>query len=182
MDSSRRVCSAKLAGGLDNGIRRLVQNPGKILKPYIKNGMTVFDLGCGPGFFSVAAAELVGAAGQVIAADLQEEMLEIVRNKIRNTKYEARIKLHKCEESRIGFSGQVDFLLAIYMVHEVPNQETLFKEVKSILKPGGKALIVEPKFHVPKKAFEETEGIVKKCGFKIIDRPEVFVSRAIIIV
>lgn len=40
-----RVCPVELAGGLDNKIRRLFQNPYKILKPYIEPGMKVFELG-----------------------------------------------------------------------------------------------------------------------------------------
>ena len=67
------------------------------------------------------------------------------------------------------------------MVHEVPNQEILFKEIKSILKPNGKALIVEPKFHVSKTTFEETEKVVKKIGFEVIERPKLFMSRAVVL-
>lgn len=67
------------------------------------------------------------------------------------------------------------------MVHEVPNQESLFKEIKSILKPDGKALIVEPKFHVSKKEFEETEELLEKLGFEVIERPKIFISRAIVL-
>jgi ubiquinone/menaquinone biosynthesis C-methylase UbiE len=142
--------------------------------------MTIVDLGCGPGFFSIAAAEMVGATGKVIAVDLQEGMLSKVRNKIKGTKIEKRIKLHKCEESKIGVSDKVNFLLAFYMVHEVPNQESFFKEIQSILKSNGKTLIVEPKFHVSKKAFEETEELVRKLGFEVIERPKIFINRAMV--
>lgn len=181
MANNKGVCPTEIAGGLDNRFRRLFQNPHKILERHIRKGMTIVDLGCGPGFFSIAAAELVGAKGKVIAVDLQDGMLSKVSNKIKGTKIEKRIKLHKCEESRIGVSDKVDFLLAFYMVHEVPNQESLFKEIKSILKPDGKALIVEPKFHVSKKAFEETEELAKKFGFEVIERPKLFISRSIVL-
>lgn len=46
-----RVCPVELAGSLDNKIRKWFQNPQKILAPYIKEGMKVLDIGCGPGFF-----------------------------------------------------------------------------------------------------------------------------------
>jgi ubiquinone/menaquinone biosynthesis C-methylase UbiE len=71
-----RVCPVSLAGGLDNKIRRWLQNPRKILAPYIQEGMTVLDIGCGPGFFSIEMAQLVGKSGKVFAADLQEGMLQ----------------------------------------------------------------------------------------------------------
>ena len=181
MANNKGVCPTEIAGGLDNRFRRLFQNPHKILEHYIQKGMTILDLGCGPGFFSIAAAELVGAKGKVIAVDLQEGMLSKVSNNVKGTKIEKRIKLHKCGESKISVSDKVDFLLAFYMVHEVPNKEGLFKEIKSILKPDGKALIVEPKFHVSKKAFEETEELVRKIGFEVIEQPKIFFSRAIVL-
>ena len=53
-----RVCPVEIAGGLDNRVRRWIQNPRKILSPYIKVGMKVMDIGCGPGFFSNEMAEM----------------------------------------------------------------------------------------------------------------------------
>jgi ubiquinone/menaquinone biosynthesis C-methylase UbiE len=91
-----RVCSVERAGSLDNRIRRWIQDPQKILRPYIEEGMTVLDLGCGPGHFSIALAQMVGKSGRVIAADLQEEMLQKLRDKIQGTELEERITLHKC--------------------------------------------------------------------------------------
>ena len=67
------------------------------------------------------------------------------------------------------------------MVHEVPDHERLFEELKSILKPGGKIYIIEPKFHVSGSAFEKMTGLLKKAGFDIVDRPKVFFSRAILL-
>jgi len=67
------------------------------------------------------------------------------------------------------------------MVHEVPDHERLFKELKLILKPGGKMYIIEPKFHVSKNAFENMTTLIKQNGFEIIDRPKVFFSRSILL-
>jgi ubiquinone/menaquinone biosynthesis C-methylase UbiE len=74
-DGKNRVCPTAIAGYLDNRFRRWFQNPRKILGPYIKEGMTVLDLGCGPGFFSIDIAQMVGKSGRVIASDLQVGML-----------------------------------------------------------------------------------------------------------
>ncbi|MCP4372916.1 MAG: SAM-dependent methyltransferase, partial [Deltaproteobacteria bacterium] len=57
---NNRICPVERAGSLDSRIRRWLQNPQKILKPYIKEGMTVLDVGCGPGFFSIDMAQMVG--------------------------------------------------------------------------------------------------------------------------
>jgi ubiquinone/menaquinone biosynthesis C-methylase UbiE len=180
-ERNKRICPVEYAGALDNSVRRLLQNPLKILKPYIHEGMTVLDLGCGPGFFSIPIAKLVSDSGKVIAADFQEAMLEYVKNKIKGTESEQRIILHKCQEDTIGVMENVDFVLVFYMIHEVPNQGNLLRELKSVLKPDGKVFIIEPKFHVSKKSFEEMIDITKDIGFEIVDRPKVFFSRAVLL-
>ena len=169
-EDKNRVCPVELANSLDSKIRRWLQNPQKILSPYIHDGMTALDIGCGPGFFSIEMGKLVGEKGKVIAADLQEGMLQKLKNKIKGTKLEERIKLVKCEQDKINVSEKVDFILAFYMVHEVPDKDKLFASLKSILKQNGKFLIVEPKlFHVTKKEFAFTILKAEKAGFKAID-------------
>jgi ubiquinone/menaquinone biosynthesis C-methylase UbiE len=175
-----RICPVEKAGGLDNSFRKLLQNPSKILKPYISKGMTVIDLGCGPGFFTIEIAKLLNNSGKVIAVDLQEGMLEIIKDKIKGTKLEKRIELHKCDENKIGITEKVDFIFAFYMIHEVQNQNKLFEELKSILKPEGKIFIIEPKFHVSKISFQDMIRRLKNIGFEIIDSPKIFFSRSIL--
>ena len=139
--------------------------------------MTVLDLGCGPGFFSIEIANMLAGSGKVISADLQDGMLEKVQRKIRLTELEQRISIHKCAADRIGLTEKVDFVLLFYMVHEVPDQLKLFTELKSILNPGGKIYIVEPKFHVSKRAFELMTGKIKSLGFEITESPTYFSAR-----
>ncbi len=180
-DRNNRVCPVERAGSLDNRIRRWLQNPQKILRPYIEKGMTVLDIGCGPGFFSIDMAQLVGKSGRVIATDLQEEMLQKLREKIQGTALEERLTLHKCEENKIGVSENVDFVLVFYMFHEVPNQEEFLNEIGSILKPNGQVLIVEPPFHVSKSTFEEIIRKARNAGFTLVERPKVFLSKTAVL-
>lgn len=181
-DGKNHVCPVERAGSLDLGIRRWVQNPHRILSPYVEPGMTVLDFGCGPGFFTVDLAELVGKTGQVIAVDLQEGMLERLRKKIQNNELKDRIILHQCEADRIGWSKPVDFFLAFYMLHEVPDPAGFFNEMEKILKPTGKGLLVEPPFHVSKSAFEETIRKAQNAGFVLEERPKVFLSKTALII
>jgi len=143
--------------------------------------MNVLDIGCGPGFFSVDMARMVGKSGRVIAADLQYGMLQKVRDKIKGTELEDRITLHKCGEDTIGVSEPVDFVLLFYMVHEVPDKETIFKEISTILKPHGQVLMVEPTFHVSKSAFAETVKMAGNVGFIDSEGPKVFFSKTAIL-
>jgi len=176
-----RICPVNNAGSLDNFIRRIIQNPQKMLKPYIKEGMIILDVGCGPGFFTVEIARMLNGTGKVIAADLQEGMLDKVRQKIKGTDLEHKIELHKCQSESIGITENVDFILVFYMVHEVPNQDLFLKELYSVLKSNGQLLIAEPKFHVSKNDFKIMEEKVKSLGFKIIDKPKIFFSRSVVL-
>ena len=175
-----KVCPAELAGGLDNSLRKFLQNPNKILKPYISGGMKVLDFGCGPGFFTVEIAKMISNGGMVIAADLQQAMLDILQKKINGTELEKKIVLHKCGNDSTGITESVDFILAFYVIHEVPDKDRLFKEFKSILKSDGKLLIIEPNFHVSKKEFSAMLEKLNNAGFKILDKPGHFLNRCVL--
>jgi len=174
-----RVCPMEKAGGLDTCFRRIFQNPKRILKPYIQPGMTILDVGCGPGFFTLEMARMLNGSGKVIAADLQQGMLEIVKIKIKESPFEKLVEPHRCESGKMGVTTPVDFILAFYVLHELPDQKTFFEEVKSILKPGGRFLIVEPKYHVTEKEFEVLINDLISSGFKIIKRPKILFSRSV---
>ena len=174
---SKRVCPARLAGSLDNKIRRWLQNPAKILSPFIREGMTVLDIGCGPGFFSVEIARMVGSSGKVLAADLQDGMLQKLSSKIRGTELEGRIQLVKCSVDTINVSEKIDFGLAFWMVHEVPDKASFFAELKTIAKEKTQILLVEPKlFHVSRKEFEATTAIAQRAGFAVGAAPQFLFS------
>lgn len=143
--------------------------------------MTVLDLGCGPGFFTLEIAKMLMQSGKVIAADLQEGMLEKIRHKIKGTNLEEKVELHKCEDNKIGLAEKVDFIFAFWMIHEVPDHNRLFEELKSILNQNGKIFIIEPKFHVSHKSFEEMSNRIVSLGFEITERPKVFFSRSLIV-
>ena len=180
--TENRVCHTQLAGSLDNRLRRWIHNPSKILKDYIFEGMTVLDVGCGPGLFTLEMAHKVGKSGRVLAADLHQEMLDIVKNKVLNTELQNRISFIKCSNNSLNINSKFDFGLAFYMVHEVPDKDRFFKELKLQMNAHAKILIVEPKiFHVSKKDFNEMKLIAAESGFKIKDGPKVFGSQSVIL-
>lgn len=176
-NESGKVCPVELASSLDNKVRRWLQDPRKILAPYVTEGMTVLDVGCGPGFFSIEAAKLAGETGRVISADLQPGMLEIIGRKIKGTALERRITAVQCRPDHINVTDNVDFIIAFYMVHEVPDKAALFRQLRAILKKDGRLLLVEPKmFHVSKNEFDATLNLAAKAGFTITQGPKLLLS------
>lgn len=162
-------------------IRKWFQNPYKILQPYIHNGMSVLDFGCGPGFFTMKIAQMLNGTGKVVAADLQDGMLEKLKRKVESKHLENVVQCHKCGEDSIGLNEQFDFILAFYMLHEVPNQNATLQEFRKLLKPQGKILVVEPKVHVSKKEFAATEKRIVDNGFQIIEKPDIFFSMSMVL-
>jgi SAM-dependent methyltransferase len=72
------------------------------------------------------------------------------------------------QENGLGvadLSGQVDFAVALHMVHEVPDQVSFFTEIRQSLKQGGKLLFVEPKGHVSQDQFAASVTIAEEAGF-----------------
>lgn len=161
---SGRVCPHQGAFLLDNWIRRILQPPGKLLQAYIKPGDTVVDLGCGPGFFTMAMARLAGPEGHVTAVDLQAPMLAHVRRKAVRSGVADRITCHLCQPERIGLDIAADFILAWYMVHETPDPAAFFKEVRTLLKNDGRLLVVEPKMHVARDDFDVMQADARAAG------------------
>ena len=109
---------------------------------------------------------MVGKSGKVFSVDLQEGMLQKLRTKINGTLLEKLLNPIKCEVDDLNMQDKVDFILAFYMVHEVPDKDKLFYSLKNILNENGKLLIVEPKFgHVNKAEFDITISKAEKIGF-----------------
>ncbi len=175
------VCTVGDLRFVDNFLRRMVHNPKKLFGPYIKEGMTVIDIGCGGGFATLGLADMVGKNGKVIAADLQVEMLEITRNRTEKAGITDRIIFHQCEPDRIAYRGKVDFALAFFMVHETPDIPGFLKEVFNILEDDGLFFISEPTFHVSKTEFNYTLGEAAKIGYKIHSYPRVTFGRNVIL-
>lgn len=176
-----RVCPVERAAGLDNRIRRWLQNPAKILGSFIQEGMTVLDFGCGPGHFTVDLARMVGRSGRVFAVDLQEGMLEKLRHKIQRTDLEKRIILHKCDPKCIGISAAIDFALAFYVLHEIPDQKRFFQDLSGLLGTKGMVLVVEPPFHVSKSAFARSIATAGDAGFLALEGPRILFSKSVIL-
>ncbi len=130
------------------------------------------------GYFTIPLARLVGDTGKVIAADIQQKMLDVIDRKALRTGVKDRIKLQKSTPDKIEINEPIDFCLAFWMVHEVPNRERFFDEIYSNLKQNGLLLLVEPKVHVSRENFNESLAAARSSGLAIEDRPSIFLSYA----
>ena len=144
----------------------------------MQDSMTVMDVGCGMGYFTLGLAELVGDAGKVIAVDLQQQMLDIMLKRATRKGVKHRIIPHLANPVSINVTTPVDFVLAFWMVHETPDPEEFFAEIVSILKPAGKIVYTEPAFHVSDKQFRRILSAARKSGLKKSQDLNIAFSRA----
>ena len=102
-------------------------------------GKKILDLGCGAGETSVYLA-MQGA--QVYACDIAEEFLKIAGALAE--KHGVRLNLQQVEASRLPYAeGAFDFVYGNGVLHHVDLLPTA-QEIHRVLKPGGKAVFIEP--------------------------------------
>src|SRR3974377_170143 len=110
-----RVCPWWLGYWLLNPLRKMGQNPGDLLAPYVREGMTVLEPGPGMGYFTIELARLVGRSGRVIAGDVQPKMLEGLKRRAAKAGVLNRINARLATRESTGIEdlqGLVDFVLA----------------------------------------------------------------------
>jgi ubiquinone/menaquinone biosynthesis C-methylase UbiE len=154
---------------LVNPLRRLIEPPERLLGPFVRPGMTVVEPGCGMGYFSLPLARMVGAEGKVICVDLQEKMIAGLRRRAKRAGLADRIVARVSSETDLGlngFAGSADLAIALYVVHEVPDQRRFLEQLHEVLRPGGLLLVVEPRGHVPPADFDQTLATARAAGFE----------------
>ena len=182
---AEHVCPYWVGYLLASPIRRLFENPQKILGKYIKPGMTVADIGCAMGFFSLWFARTIGAGGRVVCIDVQAKMIEALMRRATKAGLEEQIITRVCKPGNLGiddFASQIDFSLACHVVHEVPDVSTFMTQIHASLKPGARFYIAEPNGHVSSEEFEKTVATAQKVGFVLDDRPRLRRSRTAVFV
>ena len=182
---AHRVCPWWIGYLLASPLRRLLQNPRAIVKPYVSEGMTVLEPGPGMGFFTLELARLVGPKGRVIAIDVQPRMLAELMRRARKANLAERIEARQPKGDHLGLDdlrGAADFALAFAMVHEVPSAETLLADLHDALKPGAKMLLAEPAGHVNAGDYQKTLATAQKAGFTIESRPVIRRSQSAVLV
>jgi len=122
----------------DNPILSLARNPYKLLRAAgLDQTQRVVEVGCGPGFFTIPAAGMVGRQGHLYALDVNPRAIERVRKKIKKEELE-NVTALCINASETGFSEQsVDLAFVFGLRHVAGGLEKVLLELYRILKPQG---------------------------------------------
>jgi ubiquinone/menaquinone biosynthesis C-methylase UbiE len=122
----------------DNPILPLVRNPFKLLKAAgLEDGYKVLEVGCGPGFFTIPAAKIVGDEGHVYAVDIHPRAVERVKKKIKREAL-SNITASCVNASDTGLPNEsIDLSILFGLRYIAGGLENVIFELHRVLKPGG---------------------------------------------
>jgi 2-polyprenyl-3-methyl-5-hydroxy-6-metoxy-1,4-benzoquinol methylase len=175
-----KVCPAWLSFFLENGIRKKIHNPEKMLREYVTPGCTAIDIGCGPGYFSIPMAEMTGKGGKVISVDIQHKMLKRLRIMAKRHYVEDIIHPAKCTPEDISVNEKADFILTFWMVHEVNDVRNFMTQIVEVMKPSALYLLSEPKIHVTDKKYREIIETAESVGLKKYKEQKIWGSHSML--
>ncbi len=117
-------------------VRDMLKSPViKIEKANMKPGDKVLDYGCGPGSFTLAAAEVVGPSGKVYAADINSLAVKKVRKASSKKGFKNIETIQTDCKTGLG-NNSVNMVMCFDTFHDVDDKESLLREFHRVLKPN----------------------------------------------
>src|SRR5512140_339286 len=173
---SPHTCPVWIGYLLASPVRRLFENPGKMVLPLVKPGDRVLELGPGLGFFTVPLAKAVQPAGKVVCVDVQQGMLDRLGRRLGKRGLADHVELRLCGHDDLGLTGEherCDLVLAIHVVHETPSPDKTLLALADSLKPGGQLLLVEPAGHISRETWQAEVSALERAGLVRQPHPQV---------
>ena len=142
----------------------------------VKPGMTICDMGCGNGFYSLQLATMVGPQGRVLAVDVQPEMLKLLRQRMERAGIDNITPiLGSYHHPRLP-RGQVDLILCVDVYHEFSHPQHMLRAMRESLSPEGRIALLEYRLEDPEVPIKRLHKMSKKQinkeypanGFKLV--------------
>lgn len=161
---------------LDDPSRLELFDPEKVLKEFgIREGMVVLDVGTGAGFYLPYLSKLVGEKGKVYAIDVQEEMVNYAKEKVKKLGLK-NVEVLKSEENKIPLpDNTIDFIFMAFTFHELSEPLKFLEELKRVAKEFCYLAIIDwkkeerDKGPPPEEVYSEWEIglILEDAGIKV---------------
>lgn len=133
---------------------RLLRDPYEVLEAAgLQQGQDVLEVGCGPGFFTVPAARMVGEEGSVHTLDINPLALEKIRQKL-DREGVANVVPVLADAARTGLpSRSFDLIFVFGLAHPIGDVDEIMTELDRLLRPTG-VLSIEGRVKPPNHLFE----------------------------
>ena len=163
------ACPAWLIPLLENPYMNAVAGSETLLdRAQVQAGMTVLDVGCGPGRISIPAAQRVAPEGRVVALDLQPAMMSRLNERV------ASLGIDNIDTVLAGAgdgkvpSNAFDRVFLVTVLGEIVDQTAAMREIHEGLKPGGILSITEvlpdPHYQSKKRIRRLGESVGFQCS------------------
>ena len=173
--------SAAGAAWLDRDERQREENTELSLRLIeVSRGSVVADVGAGSGYYSTRLARLVGPEGRVYANDIQQAMLDIIRDRIARERISnIELVLGTPTDPRLPRAA-VDLAIMVDVYHEFSEPQTMLRRIREALKPGGRLVLLEyrgedprvPILPLHKMTVAQAKTEVEAEGFTLTDVKE----------
>lgn len=169
------TCPVWIGYLLASPLRRLLENPNRLLSPLVQPGQRVLELGPALGFFTLPVARALQETGKLVCVDVQAAMLDRLGKRLEKRGLRARTDLRVCSPDDLGLAGEhdsFDLVLAIHVVHETPSPAATVRELAACVKPGGQFLLMEPPGHCSRALWQDETAAAESAGLVRIAHPE----------
>ncbi len=121
-------------------------------------GMNVLDLAGGTGDLTAKFSHIVGQTGQVVLADINESMLKVGREKLRNRGVVGNVNYVQANAEALPFpDNHFDIITIAFGLRNVTDKDAAIRSMLRVLKPGGKLLVLEfskPQHEIMRKVYD----------------------------
>lgn len=151
---------------IENPFTKVSRSPVVVQHLDLQPGMTVLDIGCGPGRITIPLAKQVGPQGEVVALDVQPGMLRLTEEKAKAANLtNIRFLQGGVGEGKLG-SIQADRAVLVTVLGEIREQEAALQEIYDALKPGGMLSVTEIIFDPDFQKRDKVSQLAHAVGFK----------------
>ena len=135
----------------------------------VRRGQKILDLAGGTGDLTAKFSEIVGETGQVILADINDSMLKVGREKLRDKGVVGNVEYVQANAEELPFpDNSFDIITIAFGLRNVTDKDKALASMYRVLKPGGRLLVLEfskPENEVLSKAYDfYSFNILPKMG------------------
>ncbi|CAM4082818.1 bifunctional demethylmenaquinone methyltransferase/2-methoxy-6-polyprenyl-1,4-benzoquinol methylase UbiE [Vibrio neonatus] len=132
-----------------------------------RSGQKILDLGGGTGDLTAKFSRIVGDTGHVVLADINNSMLNVGRDKLRNTGVVGNVHYVQANAEELPFPDDYfDCITISFCLRNVTDKDKALRSMYRVLKPGGRLLVLE----FSKPIFSPLSKIYDAYSFHILPK------------